>query len=63
VIKLTVIIIVGFFCTHQIVEKIWEFNETVYNLFIYFKEPYNSVRREVLYNILTEFGIPMKLAR
>jgi hypothetical protein len=28
-----------------------------------FKEAYHSVRREVLYNILIEFGIPMKLVR
>jgi len=27
------------------------------------KKAYNSVRREVLYNILIEFGIPMKLVR
>jgi len=27
------------------------------------KEAYDSVRREVLYNILIEFGIPMKLVR
>ena len=30
-------------------------------LFIDFKKAYDSVRREVLYNI--EFGIPMKLVR
>jgi len=33
----------------------------VYQLFIYFKKAYDSVRREVLYNILIAFGIPMKL--
>jgi len=31
--------------------------------FIDFKKSYDSVRREVLYNILTEFDIPMKLLR
>ena len=31
--------------------------------FIDFKKAYDSVRREVLYNILIEFGIPMKLVR
>jgi hypothetical protein len=35
----------------------------VHQLFIDFKKPYDSVRREVLYNILVEFGIPMKLVR
>jgi hypothetical protein len=33
----------------------------VHELFIDFKKAYDSVRREVLYNILIEFGIPMKL--
>jgi len=35
----------------------------VYQLFIDFKEAYDSIRREVLFNILTELGIPMKLVR
>jgi len=35
----------------------------VYHLFISFKKAYDSVRREVLYNILIQFGIPMKLVR
>jgi hypothetical protein len=29
----------------------------------YFKKAYDSVRREALYNILIEFGIPKKLVR
>jgi hypothetical protein len=33
----------------------------LHQLFIYFKKAYDSVRREVLHNILTEFGIPRKL--
>ena len=36
-----------------------EYNEAVHQLFLDFKDTYNSVRREVLYNILTEFGIPL----
>jgi len=35
----------------------------VHQLFIEFKKASDSVRREVLYNILIEFGIPMKLVR
>jgi len=35
----------------------------VYQLFIDLKKVYDSVRREVLYNFLIEFGIPMKLVR
>jgi len=33
----------------------------VHQLFIDFKKAYDSVRKEVLYNILIEFRIPMKL--
>jgi len=35
----------------------------VHQIFIDFKKAPNSVRREVLYKILIEFGIPMKLIR
>ena len=35
----------------------------MHQLFINFKKAYDSVRREVLYNILIEFGIPKKLVR
>jgi hypothetical protein len=38
----------------------WDYNCTVHQLFIDFKKAYNSVRREVLYNILIDFGIPRK---
>ena len=52
------------FCIRQILEKKkWEYNEAVHQLFIDFKKAYDSVRREVLYIILIEFGIPKKLVR
>ena len=51
------------FCICQIFEKKWEHNEAVHQLFIDFKKAYDSVRREALYNILIEFGIPKKLVR
>ena len=35
----------------------------MHQLFIDFKKAYDSVRREVLYNILIEFGVPKKLVR
>jgi hypothetical protein len=43
------------FCIHQILEK----KMGVHQLFVDFKK----VRREVLYNIPIEFGVPMKLVR
>jgi hypothetical protein len=42
-------------------EKKWEYNGTVHLIFIDFMKAYNSVRREALYNIFIEFGIPRKL--
>ena len=45
----------------KILEKKWEYNEAVHQLFIDCKKAYDTVRREVLYNILIEFGVPKKL--
>jgi hypothetical protein len=52
-----------FFCRLQILEKKWEHNKTVHQLFIDLKKAYYSVRREILYNIPIEFGVPVKLVR
>jgi hypothetical protein len=49
------------FYIHQILEKKWEYNGTVHQQFIDFKKPYDSVRRQVLYNILSELRILGKL--
>jgi hypothetical protein len=38
--------------TDQILEKKWEYNETVHQLFIGFKKAYDSMRKAVLYDIL-----------
>ena len=67
------IINVGFDATGQLltmysalvkyVRKKWEYSEAVHQLFINFKKAYDSVRREVFYNILIDYGIPMKLVR
>jgi hypothetical protein len=40
------------FCIRQILEKKWEYNEVVHQLFIDFKKAYDSVRREVLYKLV-----------
>jgi hypothetical protein len=49
------------FYIRQILEKKWEYNDTVHQIFIDFKKAYDSVRREASYNICIEFRIPRKL--
>jgi hypothetical protein len=56
-------VLVRFVCIRQILKTKLKYNETVHQLFINFKTAYDSVRREVLNNILIEFGVPMKLVR
>ena len=43
--------------------NLYALSVAVQQLFIDFKKAYDSVRREALYNILIEFGIPKKLVR
>jgi hypothetical protein len=54
---------IRFFYIRQILEKKWEYNGTVHQLFVDFKKACDSIKREVLYNILLEFGVPKKLVR
>jgi hypothetical protein len=39
----------------------WQFNETVYQLLIDFTKAYHSARKEVLYNILINTGVPKQI--
>jgi len=41
----------------------WEYNEALYQLFIDFKKAYDSIRKEVFYNILSESGVCTKLVK
>jgi hypothetical protein len=47
-------------CVHQILKEKWEHNEAVHQLFFGFKKAYDSVRRDVLYNIVIMFVFTMK---
>lgn len=44
-------------------EKKSEYNGSVHQLFVNFRKAYDSVRREVLYEISIEYGILKKLLR
>jgi hypothetical protein len=54
---------VQIFYIRQILDEKWEYNGTVHQLFIDFKKAYDLVKREVLYNVLLEFGVPKNLVR
>ena len=61
--RLTAVTIDQIFCILEILEKKWECNGTIHKLFIDLIKTYDSVAREVLYNIFIEFGIPKKIVR
>ena len=56
-------LLIIYFAFVKYLRKKWENNEAVHHLFLDFKQVFDSVTREVLYNILIESGIPMKLVR
>jgi hypothetical protein len=67
--KLLGIISVGFYVTGQLLIRFsafvryWRKSGTTMRLFIGFKNTYDLVRKEVLYNYLMEIGVPMKSVR
>jgi hypothetical protein len=46
------------FGIHRIREKELEYDKAVHQILIDFKKVHDSVRRELLYNIFFEFGVP-----
>jgi exonuclease III len=51
------------FCLRQIIQKAHEMNMEVLNLFIDFKQAYDSIIREVLWKEMARFRFPVKLIR
>lgn len=51
------------FTVRQVQEKCWEYNIDIYQLFVDFKQAYDSIDRERLYTVLLDFNIPHKLVR
>jgi hypothetical protein len=58
-----IVVRVFFLSIRQILERKWEYNATVHQLFIDFRQAYDSVMIEVLYSILVEFWVPRNLVR
>jgi len=46
------------FCIPEILDLKWEYKEAMHQFFIDFKKAYDSIWREVYYNILIEFVSP-----
>ena len=51
------------FTLRQIIEKSLEFNNNLYICFVDFKQAYDSVWRDTLWQALPSYGIPEKLVR
>ena len=49
------------FVARQLVEKVWEHNDTLYMLFVDLRKAYDSVLREALWRVMEKCGVPPKL--
>ena len=51
------------FTVKNLLEKAWENNVEIHQIFVHFQKAYDSIRRDKLYAIMAHFGIPDKLIR
>ena len=51
------------FILRQSLEKFYEYDKQLHQLFVDFKQAYDSLDRGKIYKIMREFGIPSKLIR
>jgi sorting nexin-29 len=51
------------FTVKNILEKAWEHNVEIHQIFVDFQREYDSIRRDKLYAIMAFFGIPNKLIK
>jgi len=51
------------FTVKNLLEKVWEHNVEIYQIFVDFQKAYDSIRRDKIYAIMAYFGIPSKLIR
>lgn len=50
------------FTVKQVLDKCWEYNVEVHQIFEDFKQAYDSVNRNALFRIMLQFGIPKNLS-
>ena len=49
------------FSIRQMLQKMWEYNRDVSQLFTDFEKAYHSIKRESFFDIIIKFGVPKKL--
>lgn len=51
------------FTLQQTIEKVWDYDTGLYKIFVDFKQSYDMIDQEALYEAMVEIGIPLKLLR